>query len=119
MKLKDELRLRIQTKIRERFTLEEQKKLAKNYYALFRDELVNLTIDAFVEYLNGDEIPVPKGKNSRGPKPIYKDNEFLQELVKMIDQGQDYSAIREALGVSDPTISRAKNYLKEKGLIPS
>lgn len=118
MRIRDELKLRIHQKITEKFPeLERQKDLAKNYYILFRDEIVALAIDAFIDYSNGEDLPLPAKKKPRGPKGIYNDDHFLGQLLKMLKQGHSYSQIGRALGVSDPTICRAKNYLREKGLI--
>jgi len=112
MQLKDELKLRIHLKIRERFPLEEQKKLAKNYYSLFRDELINMAIDTFVDYSNGVDMKTGLKKRSPGPKPVYKDDDFLSKLKMLIIKGKTIEEMKEALKVSQPTISKAKKFLR-------
>jgi len=113
MQLKDELKLRIHLKIRERFPLEEQKTLAKNYYSLFRDELINMAIDTFVDYSNGVDMKTGLKKRSPGPKPLYNSDPFLTELKKLIDRGETIETMRKVLGVSQHTVSKAKKYLKD------
>lgn len=117
MNLKDELKLRIHSKIRERFELEEQKKLAKNYYALFRDELVNISIEAFIDFRNGVEIEETVKMPVPGPRSIYNKDGFLQELGKLLEQGHKYKVISDVLGVSSSTITRGKQLLIQRGVL--
>jgi len=118
MKLKDELRLRIQHKIRDKFQdLENQKKLAKDYYILFRDQIVDIAIEAFVEYQNGVEIPKERKVPVPGPNGKYNDDAFLKELIKMLEDGVKASVIAARLGVSDSTVSRGKSILIQRGLV--
>ncbi len=78
-----------------------------------------MAIDAFLDHSTGVALTKSTKTNTPGPKPIYNDEEFLRNLQELLDQGKSYSQITDLLGVSGFTINRAKNYLKEKGLIQS
>lgn len=73
-----------------------------------------MAIEAFVEHSNGKELAINTETNTRGPKPIYNDKNFLAELKDLLERGDTIEQMKKILGVSQFTISRAKNYLKER-----
>ena len=73
-----------------------------------------MAIEAFVEHSNGNELPKHFEKNTPGPKPIYNDKNFLAELKDLLERGDTIEQMTKLLGVSQPTISRAKKYLRDR-----
>ncbi|MCZ6639099.1 MAG: hypothetical protein O6830_03960 [Candidatus Dadabacteria bacterium] len=71
-----------------------------------------MAIEAFVEHSNGVELETSTMNNTRGPKPIYNDKNFLAELKERLERGDTIEQMKKILGVSQFTISRAKKYLR-------
>ncbi len=72
-----------------------------------------MAINTFVDYSNGVGHLRPVKTNTRGPRPIYYDKIFLAELKELIQRGDTIAQMQKILGVSQPTISRAKKYIRE------